>query len=230
MNLAFKLRWMHLWLGLFIGVQALLWMASGVYMTLLPIERVRGQHLVRIDDAPLVVDAARLEAAELVARHPGLEGFRLKQWLGREVYELRAGGRTWLVDARDGEALGPLPREQIAERARAIYQGEGALVEVSWLTRAPREVAHRPVPMWAARFDDRGATTLYFSPETGELLARRHAAWRWFDVLWMLHIMDYDQRSDANNTLLRVAAALGVVFAVGSAWLTLRAWRRKARR
>lgn len=229
MSLAFKLRWVHLWLGLFLGVQAVLWMLSGVYMTALPIERIRGQHLVREVDAPLAADAARIEPARLVARYPGVEGFKLRTWLGREVYELRSGGRTWLVDARSGEHLAPPTRAQIAALAQALYQGDGQVAEVSWLNRAPREVAHRPVPLWAVRFDDPGRTTLYFSPDSGELLARRHAAWRWFDLLWMLHIMDYDQRTDVNNPLLRVAATVGVVFAAGAAWLTLRAFRRRTR-
>ena len=82
--------------------------------------------------------------------------------------------------------------------------------------------------MWAVRFDDSANSTLYFSPDTGDLLARRHELWRWFDFLWMLHIMDYDARSDVNNTLLRVASGVGVLFALSGAWLVFYSFRRRA--
>lgn len=99
---------------------------------------------------------------------------------------------------------------------------------MTWITQAPQEVAKRPVPMWAVRFDDRSNTTLYFSPDTGDLLARRHDLWRWFDFLWMFHIMDYDTRDDVNNNLLRVAAGTGLVFALSGAWLVFYSFRRRA--
>ena len=75
------------------------------------------------------------------------------------------------------------------------------------------------MPLWQVRFADRGDTTLYLSPETGELLAKRHSLWRWFDFLWMFHIMDYEARTDVNNTLLRVSAAVCLLFALSGVWL-----------
>ena len=38
MKPAFWARRAHKWIGLVIGVQALLWMLSGVYMTVVPLE------------------------------------------------------------------------------------------------------------------------------------------------------------------------------------------------
>lgn len=148
-----------------------------------------------------------------------------------ELHRLEAGadlGEATLVDARTGNVLSPLAREQIVARAKDIYQGEAEIREVTWITQAPQEVAKRPVPMWAVRFDDRSNTTLYFSPDTGDLLARRHDLWRWFDFLWMFHIMDYDTRDDVNNNLLRVAAGTGLVFALSGAWLVFYSFRRRA--
>src|SRR3546814_9748490 len=60
--------------------------------------------------------------------------------------------------------------------------------------------------LWRVEFADNSESTLYLSPQTGELIAKRHDLWRWFDFLWMFHIMDYEERADVNNTLLRVAA------------------------
>jgi len=229
MNLPFWVRRTHKWIGLVIGVQALLWMLSGVYMTAISLEVIHGDHLAHVSDEPLARSADRIDIAQLALLRPGFEAFKLKTFLGREVYELRSGGKASLVDARSGEVLSPLPREQIIARAKDIYQGEAEIREVTWVTQAPQEVARRPVPMWAVRFDDRASSTLYFSPDTGDLLARRHDLWRWFDFLWMLHIMDYDARTDVNNSLLRVAAGLGLLFALSGAWLVFYSFRRRVR-
>ena len=76
-------------------------------------------------------------------------------------------------------------------------------------------------------FADRNETTLYVSATNGDLLAKRHDLWRWFDFFWMLHIMDYDERSDANNTLLRVSSAIGLLFAVTGVWLLFYSFKRR---
>ena len=228
MNLPFWVRRAHKWIGLVIGVQALLWMLSGVYMTAISLDVIHGDHLAHVFNEPLDRGRDRLDVAQLARLQPGFESFKLKKLLGREVYELRTGGRASLVDAQTGALLSPLPREKIVERARDIYQGEAEIREVTWITQAPQEVARRPVPMWAVRFDDRANSTLYFSPDTGDLLARRHDLWRWFDFLWMFHIMDYDTRSDVNNGLLRVAAGVGLLFALSGAWLVVYSFRRRA--
>ncbi len=227
MNLPFWVRRAHKWIGLVIGVQALLWMLSGVYMTAISLEVIHGDHLAHVSDAPLDRRAERLNVAQLSEIHPGFEYFKLKRFLGKEVYELKGGGKASLVDAGTGELLNPLPRAQVVARAKDIYQGEAEIREVTWITQAPQEVAKRPVPMWAVRFDDRANTTLYFAPDTGDLLARRHDLWRWFDFLWMFHIMDYDKRTDVNNSLLRVAAGVGLVFALSGAWLVFYSFRRR---
>lgn len=229
MKTAFWARRAHKWIGLFVGVQALLWMISGVYMTVVPLSIIHGNHLAHAHSEPLDASASRLPQDRLMAMYPGATGLQLKRLAGREVYQVRHHGGTTLVDATSGERLSPLGREFVLELAREAYQGEAEVTGLSWITRAPQEVSTRPVPMWAVRFADRNDTTLYFSPDTGELLARRHSLWRWFDFLWMFHIMDYDTRSDVNNTLIRVASLVGLLFALSGAWLLLYSFRGRAR-
>jgi hypothetical protein len=36
-----------------------------------------------------------------------------------------------------------------------------------------------------------------------------------FDFLWMLHIMDFQTRDDFHHPLLQIAAALGLIVALG---------------
>lgn len=235
MKPAFWARRAHKWIGLIVGVQALLWMISGVYMTVVPLEIIHGDHLAHAHSESLAAATPRIGQAALLDRYPDITSVKLKRLLDQEVYEIRQekngqDKQAALIDARSGAKITPLERATVAALARKAYQGDAEIVGVEWVTKAPQEVAKRPVPMWAVRFADSGATTFYFSPDTGDLLARRHSLWRWFDFLWMFHIMDYQERSDVNNTLLRIAASVGLLFALSGVWLVFYSfrWRRTA--
>jgi hypothetical protein len=227
MKPAFWARSAHKWIGLVIGVQALLWMISGLYMTAISIDIIHGDHLAQMDTEPVSASGGIVSSNELVQRYPGLQGFRLKHFMGKDVYEVHYTKGTELVDAQSGASLGALDEATARQRASALYHGAAPLTSMHLLHQAPQEVATRPVPMWQANFGDRGETTLYISPHTGELLAKRHSLWRMYDFLWMFHIMDYEKRADVNNTLLRVAASVGVAFALSGVWLLFYSFRRR---
>ena len=216
----------HKWLSLVVGIQALLWVLGGLYMVAVPIEIVHGDHLARSERPALRADAARIDPSALAARYPGSSGFVFKQLGGRDVVEVRQGKQVVLADAASGAALAPLGRAQVEALARAAYLGDGKLRAAEWLTTSPREVGGRPAPLWAVHFDDMVSTTLYYSPYSGELVTRRHALWRWFDFVWMLHIMDYEEREDVNNGLLRTGTIAAFAMTLSGVWL-LALWLRK---
>jgi hypothetical protein len=223
---AFWARRTHQWIAWVVGLQALLWMASGLYMTAVPIDTIHGDHLGK-PEAAFVDPRGLLEPASLAARYPAMTGFRLKRQLGAEVYEIQHPGGVALVDARSGNALGVPDEARVRELATAYYTGIAPIRTAQLLQESPAEVSNRPAPLWRVEFAERNETTLYVSATTGDLLAKRHDLWRWFDFLWMLHIMDYEERSDANNTLLRVASVLGVAFSITGVWLLFYSFRRR---
>ncbi|MGY0558540.1 MULTISPECIES: PepSY domain-containing protein [unclassified Lysobacter] len=228
MKPAFWARRAHKWIALVIGVQALLWSIGGLYMTAMSIDFIHGDHLNHVAVQPLPKQSTLIDPAVIAARYPAMNGFRLKQLFGESVYEVNHAGGVDLVDAGTGRLLGPIDEEKARQLALSTYQGDGLLESLQLLDKAPQEVGTRPVPMWQAKFGDSGNTALYFSPQTGELLATRHTYWRVFDFLWMLHIMDYEQRSDVNNTLLRVAASVGLLFMLSGVWLLFYSFRRRS--
>jgi hypothetical protein len=228
MKPAFWARRAHKWIALVIGVQALLWMVSGLYMTVISIDVIHGDHLAHTKAPPLTPNARLVDPGRLAERYPELERIRLKHFMGQQVYEIHHHGSASLVNAQSGETMSPLDEAAAKRLALSLYSGKAQLQSIALLAEAPQEVANRPVPMWQVKFADRGETTLYLSPNTGELLAKRHSLWRWFDFLWMFHIMDYEERSDVNNTLLRVAASIGLIFALSGVWLLFYSFRRRA--
>lgn len=221
----------HKWLALIVGLQAVLWTAGGVYMTAVHLDIIHGDHLIRPAQTPplaLALDGL-IEPARLAELAPGLKTARLETQLGQPVYVVDAQGGKALFDARTGSKLSPLGQAAAETRAKALFALPGDIVSTQYLTTAPLEMQTRPVPVWRVEFEGSWNPTLYISPMTGELVTRRHDLWRIFDFVWMLHIMDYDDRQDVNNILLQVFTWLSFAGAATGGWLLLYSFRRRRR-
>lgn len=236
MNAPVIARKIHKWLTLVIGIQVLFWMLSGAYMAVVDIDFIHGDSLVRNTTEGLPEDIDNLyPMSDVIGRYPAATSVDLVAREGTPMFVVAGPSRATLLDAKTGEAISPLTRDRVMSLASHYYAADGSLVSVVLLTddsARPKEIQMRPLPLWQAVFDDRIATTFYISPTTGELVSRRHSFWRVYDFLWMFHIMDYENRSDINNNLLRVAAAIGLFTALSGIWLlvhSLRGSKRRAR-
>ncbi len=107
----------------------------------------------------------------------------------------------------------PCRKQTAREVALSDFTGEGEIEKMELLGSPPREFG-RPGPVWRAEFSDVDETRLYISPENGVVLARRNRVWRFYDFFWMLHIMDYEERENFNNPLIRTFAITGLFFAL----------------
>ena len=54
---------LHRWAGLVLGIQVTLWFASGLFMTLPPIDRVRGTHMLADAPEPPALPASAVASA-----------------------------------------------------------------------------------------------------------------------------------------------------------------------
>lgn len=227
-------RLAHRWLALLVGVQLVAWTASGVYMTAVDLDFIHGDSLVRNLEPPLDLSAVALAPAQVLAKFPDARRATLRALPtgGRPVYEIDDPTGIALVDAGTGRVLSPLPEQDAAALARAYYAGDAPLRRIALIeSDPPIELQARTLPLWRADFDDWLETSLYVDPATGRLVVRRHRFWRWFDLFWSLHIMDYIERSDVNNTLLRMTTGAAAVFAASGLWLIAYSfrWRRPRR-
>ncbi len=224
------IRRIHLWAGLFLGLQLLAWTSGGVVMTILPIEQVRGEHMAAEppEPAPLKAAGPLLELEQVFRRYPGTTGLQLQWLLGRPVYLLQ-GAEARLIDARSGQRLDPLPEDSALALARQDYRDPDPPMRARLIeSDPPGEIRDRPLPVWQVEVDDGLGTRLYFSPDNGRLLARRNDDWRLFDFFWMLHIMDYDERSDFNHPLLISFALSAMLFTLSGFWLLWIRFRPRA--
>ncbi|MFP4003021.1 MAG: PepSY domain-containing protein, partial [Alphaproteobacteria bacterium] len=163
------------------------------------------------------LDPARL------AGLPGARGARqatLRHLLNRPVYEVETEEGPRLFDAVTGERLDPLPEDTARALAARDFGGEGGIASAELLKERPAEY-RAGLPVWQVQFTDELNTRIYVSAATGEVTARRNAIWRLFDFFWMLHIMDYDDRTNFNNPLIKTASATGFVFALSGLALVI---------
>jgi Na(+)-translocating NADH:ubiquinone oxidoreductase F subunit len=79
--------------------------------------------------------------------------------------------------------------------------------------------------VWRVDFSDADETSVYVSSVSGAVLEHRNSTWRLFDIFWMLHIMDYSERTNFNNPLLVSSAVGGLWMALTGVWLLLTSFR-----
>ena len=219
----------HKWLGLLLGLQVVVWTLSGLYMTVVHIDTIHGDHLVRQQQA-IGVEAGALRDPFAIAATANAAGFKFA-WIGtRPVYVLTGAAGEQVVDARFGEAVERPTESDIRSLARSHYAGDEPIVSAKLITDIPAEIRGRKPPLWRVEFKHWNKPTLYLSPTTGELVSRRHELWRIFDFVWMLHIMDYDERENVNNPLLRVFTWGALLLALSGAWLLVYAFPKKRKK
>lgn len=215
-------RQLHRWLGLLVAIQLLFWVCGGLVMSALRLQAVRGEDRVAVrEPAHLDAQADLRPPGEVLAAHGDGEvvSVTLATWLGRPVYRLKTARGAELVDAGTNERLSPLTAADAQAVARADYSGPGALSSVERIDTPALEIRGRDLPLWRLRFDDARGTTLYVSPQTGEVVARRNDLWRAFDFVWMLHVMDYREREDFNHPLLVATAATALLFVLSGLFM-----------
>jgi len=200
----------HKWAGLVLSLQILFWFGSGFFMTLFPIDQVRGRHLVDKQVFSLTdEDIVPIEIA-MTAYQGDLNGARLVNIAGRPAYILLGENGPQMLDARNGEHWNGVGEVDVRSVALSSYKG------------------------WQVKFEDKANTRLYIDPNTAEVLSVRTRLWRIFDLAWKFHIMDVTGEDNFNSWWLRLASGAALIFAlsgVGLLWFRIAARpRRRPRR
>ena len=228
MKVAFLFRKYHKWLALVVGIQALIWCISGLYMTAVHIDIIHGDHLVKETKAmPLDSRDVKELPDSLLIEFDSIKSVRLAQTIAGPTYFIRTKSGQVRVSATTLEKLPPIDEAQIRAIANHVYAGESQIESVILLDEYPQELGGRKLPIWRVQFDDWLVSTLYFLPDTGQLRSKRTDLWRWFDILWMLHIMDYETREEINNNLLRVASSIGLLLALTGVGLLFHSFKNQ---
>ncbi|HEX8401815.1 MAG TPA: hypothetical protein VF628_08950 [Allosphingosinicella sp.] len=207
MKLRHLLRRMHVWLGWVVGIPILLWIATGLVMVAKPIETVRGEALIA--EVPPLAPAGGLVPPPIGPRP--IRSILLQQQGQSPVWIVRfADGAARLADPLTGRWLPPLGAVRAAELVRDRYTGGASIRSVDRISgEDPPLEWRRKVDAWRVGLSD--GTNIYVDAATGEIAARRTPFWRFYDLMWGLHIMDLKGREDSHNPLVIAAAALALI-------------------
>jgi len=219
----------HKWIGLILGVQLLFWTIGGIVMTWIPLETVRGEHKVSAESpAPIMAATAYLPVADIVARAvKSTVKASYSLLLGDPVVTLvHTDGSKSMYSATSGDLLSPISAGMAEKVAVADFNIDAPVLAVALVNR-PSVDYRGALPVWQIKFDDAENTALYISQAEGRVVARRSSIWRFYDFFWMLHIMDYNGRTDTNNWLVIVTSFFAALFAIsGFGLLFFRFYRR----
>lgn len=203
-------KW-HRRIGIVIGIQVLLWISGGVVMSAIPIEMVRGKHLVEHMDIGV-------EQQKVLEFKPIQDLSQWKQlaWFKRGqqvlVKALSFDDQVHYLDPNTGANIGSLSKQAIRDFANQQYLGSGNVSHINLIDELPQEVGHLTGPIYQVIFSDSIDTHFYIDPYSAQIKSVRSHIWRIYDFFWMLHIMDYDRREDFNNPLVITASVSALLF------------------
>ena len=186
------IRTVHRYLSIFISIQLLLWTISGIYFAYNKIELVRGEQY----RLPLKIE------------------YRIFERLDQMIMEKNDNGIKSYLSHPDGLNIGPISSEEaikIATEKTSLNP-----IEAELLTKANRgaEYRGRDLPIYRVTTDSQDGVNIYINPMTGSVSAIRSDSWRLWDLFWALHIMDYQDRDNINNLLLKILSILALVTSV----------------
>ena len=201
------IRKSHRYLGIFLGIQFLLWTISGLYFSWTDIDEIHGDHF-RASIEP--IEHAELISFDALHYRDPVRSLELRTIGDQPYYWIN---NTDLVHARTGEYKKEITREEALEEVSRHMRSDLKVVSVERLEAVGKhhEYRGRALPAYVVSFDHPENVKAYISANDGLFQRVRFRSWRWFDFLWMTHIMDYEGRDDFNTTLLRAFSLLGLI-------------------
>ena len=186
------IRNFHRYLSIFVSIQLLLWTISGIYFAYNKIELVRGEQY------RLPVDVE----------------YRIFDRLGVSIIEKNDNGDKTYETYPDGAKVEPLTKDEallIASKKTSLNPIDGILINEIY---KGAEFRGRDLPIFKVQTDTEDNINIYINPLTGDISAIRSDSWRLWDLFWALHIMDYQDRDNINNLLLKILSILALMTSI----------------
>jgi hypothetical protein len=230
-------RWFRKWhrkIGVIAGIQLLFWTISGAYFAWTNIEDVRGNFDVRKSvDADIKRFPESINIDSLL-RHSSLQKVRniaTGTLLNQKVlYLIQSIDSVETYDLLSGKRLSPVSPD-IAIRIVKFALFDSIPVSYVGMVNKKKGEYKGPVPAYRIDLDHWKKTHVYVHIHTGQITAKRNVIWRIFDFLWMFHILDFQERENINNWILRIFSLLGIFIVISGfgIWVTTTPLFRKKR-
>jgi hypothetical protein len=212
-------RKVHYWAGWGLGLIVLSWFASGFFMTLKPIEEIRGNHLAAEPAFDLIAADYSLPLVS------GARSVTLIDALGTPAFVINRPEGREVIDARTGGAITGFAEDDIRAKVGSVLKIDSEIARMERKEKAPLDYSG-PLPVWQVTLTEPANARLYIDAQTGQLIRVRTSRWRMFDMAWRVHILD-PAGENFNSWWLKLASGLATLFAISGLILL---WRPKSRR
>jgi hypothetical protein len=130
-----------------------------------------------------------------------------------------------MFNAQSSEYI-PVDSKLAQTIAEDDFIGEGQVTFVTPIMAPTLETRESVGSGWRVDFDNDVNSSIYVSAETGAIWERRNDIWRNFDIFWMLHIMDFENRKDFNNIIVILVSWISLWLVLSGMILTINSLQR----
>ncbi len=203
-----KIRKIHRYLGLFLGIQFLMWTISGLYFSWSNIDNIHGDQFKNM--SPELGAYNNLIDLDELEGNPSITSVELREINNQPYYWVN---KESLYSANTGFLKEAISKDDALSVAKK-YMNQSLEVEDIQLiseTGKHHEYRERLLPAFVISYKEPQSIRAYVSLHDGRFQTVRHRDWRIFDFLWMTHTMDYEGRDNFNNIVLRAFSLLGLI-------------------
>ena len=198
----------HKYLSFFISIQLLLWTISGIYFAFNKIENVRGEQYRAQTSSDYNFNKIEFEI-------PNAESVNVKKRLGKTIIAASTkNGMRYFNE--EGGALQKISVDEAKQLVSKQTSLKPMAVEEIYTSEKGSEYRGRELPIYkvVTRNANDNEINAYLNIFTGEVVAIRSAQWRIWDLMWGFHIMDWQERDNIDNLLLKIFSILALVSSI----------------
>ena len=213
------IRLFHKYLSLVISIQLLLWTISGIYFAFNKIELVRGEQYL------IEQKVSKLNLKEVESSFSGKNvNFvrRLDEW----IIKVETDSGFSYTDLQ-GQNLDELNSEEVREVVRQSTNLTPLMAQRIDKPEIRAEFRGRNLPIFKVATSTTDNINVYVDAFTGEVTAIRSDSWRIWDFLWGAHIIDYSERENINNFLIKILSILALLSSLSGIVLFFKTFKFK---
>jgi len=220
------IKLVHKWASVFVGIQLLLWLASGFYFNIMDQSKVGGnQYRERLAHSHIDYQDAEnknlIDPKIILSSNKKAQSLKVITVLGQPYYLLTHNTGLYryfyneqtLVNAYSGKVT--KVNETIASQiALNSYNGPGEVLSIEQLEPPIEDDPKQRNVVWQVNFKDEVNTSVYINASSGRLIKHSDDDKRLADFFFMLHFMDYGSEGSFNTWQI-------ILFAIITLWLAL---------
>lgn len=205
---ALKIRKAHRYLGLFIGIQFLMWTISGLYFSWTDIDDIHGDQFKK--EIPKQTSFNNLLGTAQLNLEEPIKNLELLEIAGEPYYWINENN---LYNAVSGNKKNEITKQEAIKVAERYMLSDLKIDKIQRIEVVSdhHEYRGRPLPAYEISYKTDENLKVYVAIKNGAFQTVRHRDWRWFDFLWMTHTMDYQGRDNFNTIVLRAFSLLGLI-------------------